>query len=178
MSPRPPLLLACALVGCVTALLLLQFTSPLLAVEAVSAAATPTPGAVVVNSDGTMTVDGAPFKIKGVGQCAGVNAPLRARREQWDMQDSFMLVALDPHVTLYDVLQRTLSCPSMSLSALGQQIQLEKPGSRVGFKCPVADVSRLLLFFVLYFSVAPPAARWATTSRPIMLTCGCVISLV
>jgi hypothetical protein len=67
MSPRPPLLLACALVGCAAALLL-QFTSPLLAVEAVSAAATPTPGAVVVNPDGTMTVDGAPFKIKGVGQ--------------------------------------------------------------------------------------------------------------
>jgi ABC-type nitrate/sulfonate/bicarbonate transport system substrate-binding protein len=36
--------------------------------QLVAAAHAATPNSVQINADGTMTVDGAPFRIKGVGQ--------------------------------------------------------------------------------------------------------------
>ena len=55
--------------------LLLQLLSPVAALSKVA----PTPNSVVVNADGTMTVDGSPFKIKGIGECTAQHQ----QQQQW-----------------------------------------------------------------------------------------------
>lgn len=50
-----------------SAILLLQLLAGAPLVDAASST-TPTPNAVVMNADGTMTVDGKPFKVKGIGE--------------------------------------------------------------------------------------------------------------